>query len=223
MNTDALLREWRDAPELQRVLALLILFSLLTLLWIQTNRPDLQTVTNVFLPLAIVSLIGFILDYISDKSILEFVGLGTKESLTYAILSAGLLILFISSFGFYIAVPQTSSTSVELASAKVQEDFVFVVIIAPIVEEVFFRMFLTPTLITILSSLRFRRIVGAIAVSILFGLFHYRTYNASVHLMLVAFIFSMISIFGNYMFKSSAFSLTLHFLNNFLVFNAGLV
>ena len=102
--------------------------------------------------------------------------------------------------------------------------FLYVVIVAPVVEANFFRGLLMPTLAHFLMMAKIginETLAGVIAVVIsaaMFAWFHSAVFGGNPTNLLAAFVFGIIAGLGVYGFKSIGFEYGLHGVNNLLAF-----
>jgi membrane protease YdiL (CAAX protease family) len=98
-------------------------------------------------------------------------------------------------------------------------DFLYVVVSAAWMESLFFFGILIPTLMQYLSNFfgSLGEPIGLISGSAIFGGFHFLAYGVALPFILAAFIFSVIATLLSYYFKTQAFGVSMHFVNNWLV------
>jgi len=116
----------------------------------------------------------------------------------------------IQAFLPQINTDQTQQTGFNNAhgSLELTAGFVVIVLIAPILEELFFRGFLYPAL-----TKRFRAVGGAIISSAIFGLLHFQA-NISIY----TFVLGLFLCFLYYKLRSTVPGMALHMLNNLVAF-----
>lgn len=109
-----------------------------------------------------------------------------------------------------INIDQAQATGFEHAHGSIElaAGFIVIVLIAPILEEMFFRGFLFPAL-----TKRFQLIGGAIASSAIFGLLHFQA-NISIY----TFVLGLFLCFLYYKLKSVIPGMVLHMLNNLIAY-----
>jgi len=141
----------------QARLALLIVFSIVLLLWVAAVYPDLMSVSFYYLSMLMVATIVFLLRSAGLEIPFYFTGLSEKPykevvigMCTGALMSARLLI------GLIVFPP-----------VDVPVHALFPILVAPVVEELFFRGFLLPTLTEYLGLP-----LGIFLQALAFSLFH---------------------------------------------------
>jgi membrane protease YdiL (CAAX protease family) len=218
-SAKAFFSEWEDSKKNFSIFFILSILMLVLLFWIKTNIPSIASQADIFSGFALFGIIAAAVDYLNEKNrLFGFLFIGKDLIDTGVAFAAGLalaVVFTVSSF----AVISTPLSAVNLNASLAA--FIFVVIVAPYVEELFFRMALYPTLIVALGNRlnHFQAgIISALFVSGAFALFHYAVFSAGFALMIAAFLFSLIAIMGNRLFASTYFSYGLHLGNNFIAF-----
>jgi membrane protease YdiL (CAAX protease family) len=221
MFFDGIFSEWDDNKQVTKAFSLLTIFSFLGLLWIVTNIPAEQIRANIFLWMLIFAVIVQAIDFPETKNeFLSFTFFG--KSFSQAALGIGLGVVtayFILSQGMVlIGAPITTTFAI------VSISFVYTCLVAPYVEEFFFRMALYPTANNFLkSTLNNSFMGGALAIILTCGAFafmHWLAYGANEAAMTSAFVFSLIAITGNKVSQSAGFGFGLHFANNLIIWMA---
>ena len=189
------------------------LIVILIISWLSVNSPEIGPVVTGLWGLVVLTIGMWALDAADEKNrYAESIGFGNnKKNIRNAfiwglIVAIGLIFLGSSSF---VVVPFALTS------------MAFVAILAAFIEEMFFRSTLIPTLGRLFSN--FKVLWGvydylAIAVgSILFGLFHVLAYGGNISFMIMAIIFSIVMVVGNWKFKSTIFGYTAHATYNFII------
>lgn len=209
--------EWEDSRKYFSLFFLITIFFLVLLVWIKTNIPTIAYQADIFLGFTFVGIIFAAIDYIKkDNGLFGFLFIGKNLTTTLIAFVVGCFIaalFFINQFAI-ISTPMSAVSISTTLSA-----FIFVVLVAPYVEELFFRMSLYPTIIASLEKNVGKFNAGVIAtlfVCVAFAFFHFAVFNAGFGLMISAFLFSLIAIIGNRVTESSYFGFGLHLTNNFL-------
>jgi membrane protease YdiL (CAAX protease family) len=141
---------------------------------------------------------------------------GDHPMMGVAFLGAGAL------FGALL-VSQHQSIGVTLLQLTGTQKFLFTVGVAAVVEEMFFRWTMFPTIRQLLmGKVPYASVVALFVVNISFGLFHFYVYNASLAGVWLACILGIIYTIGNYACKSGNFSLGAHAMNNFLMMSVSI-
>ena len=127
----------------------------------------------------------------------------------FSILIYGIFAL-ISAYVPAINVAQTQQTGFNNAHGPIElaAGFIVIVLLAPILEEMFFRGLLYPAL-----TKRFNLIGGAIISSAIFGLLHFQA-NISIY----TFVLGLFLCYLYYKLKSTVPGMALHMLNNLIAF-----
>jgi len=211
--------EWEDSREYFGLFFIIIIFAIFSLSWIQVSIPTVADQASIFLVFGIIGLIFAVGDYNNEKNGLTgfaFIGKNVKTLAIGLVAGIALAVFFFSSKFAIIGTP-LSAVQISATTAA----FVFVVLVAPLLEEFVFRMGLYPTLINLFEKkLGYFKagIISLVIVCSFFAMFHFVAFNASIGLMFSAFLFSAIAIVGNRLFGTAGFSYGLHLANNFLVF-----
>jgi membrane protease YdiL (CAAX protease family) len=207
-------KEWKDSEQMVQLGALSIVILTLVSLWISVNITEYQNIGFFFFGmLVIVGMVGFA-DYLKESNRVGGSAAFGKNSMALMTGLFGGAVL-----GVFLSV--TMAFSIPFAAAGLYS-FLFVVILAPLVEEYFFRGTVFFTLLQTGKSIfseKYLTIVSIVITSVVFGVFHFTAYGASVPLMFTAMIFSVIAITGNAFFKTTGFGLGLHLMVNFVAWN----
>lgn len=217
--------EYKDSVPLTAVLSVIFFGFFIALAWLYTQFNVLGIVdgasaTMVYIILLIMGGMFFLIDNLADRnnldSIIDAVGLGNPKALLISI-GAGIgLGLILARQGLFLIDVQSVSW---LADIDLRA-FIFVVIVAPFVEEFFFRGGLSAFLIKNFGNYSYGSILAILTTSGLFALFHYAVYGASIELLMGAFMIGLIANVGIYLTKSLGFGLALHYTINYIIFNA---
>jgi len=227
------LSEWSDDKNLQSFNLALALIALAISFFLFVNVKGLENISLVFLIMSILGLIAVASDGIkNNQKFLEFYSFGKslKTALLGLIIGLGLGLLVYSTKTFSILkistpVLTTSALSslpvIAIFDILIPTSWIITCLLSPITEELFFRQTVYPTLSKIGANTFTARIVSIILTSAFFGFMHYFAYGANFSLIVSAFIFSLIVIVGNFIVKSIAFGLGLHFANNLVAYMGG--
>jgi membrane protease YdiL (CAAX protease family) len=99
--------------------------------------------------------------------------------------------------------------------------FAFIVIVAPVVEEWFFRWSIFPSFREQLKGLTpYYSVIALLIANVGFGIFHYYVYGANMGAVYVAAFLGIVYTIGNYALKSGTFSIGAHMTNNYLLWIA---
>lgn len=193
----------------------LAIIMFLVLQWIVVNIPAEAPRATIFLTLLFFGIVFSSLDTLLEKNpFFAYVGYGKTFS-NYAIaLIVGAVIAFFTFGGFHFSLLKSFS----IVGGGAITIF-YTVIAAPFVEEHFFRGFLNPTFGKLLTNFGLAstgNMIGVVAGSLTFGIFHWFAYGADVSYILTAFIFGMLVSIGNYYFKSRGFGQATHTVANLL-------
>jgi len=125
------------------------------------------------------------------------------------------------TFGWFM-VSQNQTIGLSFLQLSGTNAFLFIVVIAPLAEEWFFRCIAFPSLYRQLQVLnvRYYGMISLIGISGLFGLFHWYVYGANLTAIYVAIFLGIIYTIGNYWLKSGTFSIGAHMANNYLLWAA---
>ena len=216
--------EWKDDSSMLFLASAISMMLLMVLYMIVTMPSELQRAqifTNMLL--AAIAIMG--LDIIGDvffhkrfNTIFQWVGFGGNFS------QAGLAILFGTLIGF-AAFPSVGAISTPLAATELVVNpiwiFVYVVLLAPFVEETFFRGTVLPTFASIFRGLRINAWNAGVAACVIqataFGYMHWVAYGADSNGIVAAMLMGTFCGVGNYIFRSTLFGISLHVVNNFVV------
>jgi len=212
--TNNFFEEWKDSNK--KIISFAVseaIIFLLVLTWITINIPSESARAGIFLWLLLASAIVAGLDTISEKNIFfRYVDYGDSILMIVLAVLAGIgLAVFLSIGSFSLVVPL----------AVVGTGFfglIYVGIVAPFIEEKFFRGFLNPTSVGLFKNfgLPFAGIMGIIFSSFVFGVFHWFAYGGALVLLFTAMFFGLIVSFGNYGFKTRAFGVACHVMVNLI-------
>lgn len=207
-------REWGDSPRMKFFQFFLLGGFLFLYLWFLTVPTE---VTRAILYLIMLVVCGgiMLIDAIAERNpFVAWAGLGDLKRAIPAFILGGLIMLI----GYSTT---TLSLSAPLAIISDQNLlFIYVVSAAPFIEETFFRgtFFHTVGLNFKGNGIPFPGFFALIALASLFAVFHGIAYNWAIGGLALAFTFSIFATIGNQVFKTTAFSMGAHFVNNFLVF-----
>lgn len=216
---------WKSDKNADNILVGLIVVMLIMLYWIyatfsQANYAILASQAQIYIGFTIVGLLFFLGSKIMPQ--VGFASVGTTQTAFIAIIGAVILSVIMVAGGAK-AIAQSTAFSVSEAELSGLASLIgtfYVIFSAPTAEELFFRGALLFTLINLLKDKYGQTssvIISAVVVSLVFAGFHYFVYGADVDFankMFGLVLFSLIAIAGNFIFKSIAFSLGFHYLNN---------
>ena len=225
MGLEDIFNEYNDTDLQRRILTLLFVIFIVFTLWLNTqfvglNILEASSTVLVYLTLLVVSAVFFFTDALADlnnlKNFTDTLGLGSSKKVAIALVIGAVLGFFLSGQGLSVINPQSVSWLSD-ASARA---FLFVVVLAPFTEEMFFRATLTPILMKVFGKVPYHAgiIVSIVLSSGAFALFHYSVYGQSVELMMSAFIVGLIANVGMYFTGSIGFGLGLHYMINYRLF-----
>lgn len=213
-------KEWKDDKQLAGIASVIILIVLFLVLGVYINIPSIAQTASIYLFLLLISLFIFVLDSSNDNNgIVGAVSIGRtwKNAILAFVIGGGIMV-------FLVGIKSLTLISVPLTAIADQNwNFLFVVIVAPLVEEVFFRMCALYTAIQFFknAAVPYHDVSAAIFVNICFGLFHGYAYGWNAPAMVAAFIFGMVVTIGNQLFQSSSFGWGAHVVNNMLIWYGG--
>ncbi len=211
-------KEWQDNKKITVIFSAMSFFGFISLLWIMTNVPEFSSEANIYALMIIFGSVIALIDFVSEKNILSgFVYFGKSINVALTAIIAGTVLGVLMQIGNFAVI----QTPLAITQSTTLGAFFFVVLIAPYVEEKFFRMAAYPTVVNLLNVITSREISTLISialVSLVFALFHYLVFSASVELFIAAFAFSVIAIIGNRFFESTGFGVAMHYVNNFIAF-----
>ncbi len=218
--------EWKDDRLVFDVCGVSITgFLILFLLWLLVNAPELGDIANIYLWLLIVAVVVAFIDYNFEKT--KFIGFeyfGDSFKRAGIAFVGGLILAFVlvSSLQFILPIPFAVLPQATIFG--VNSAAIFVVIVAVYCEEKHFRWFWFPTLKHWLQNVDlalpfvkysewWAGLIAAVVVSLVFAFFHWGVLGGNIGF---SFVFSMIAITINHIFRSGAAGLGLHFGNNYL-------
>jgi membrane protease YdiL (CAAX protease family) len=231
--------EWEDHPYLEAIGIIAAIGVFMVLLFARTIPTEVFA-SGFMLTLLVVGIVCLILARNTDKDVVGFLFLGESPLIAITALFFGV------AFGAAVLIPTNFTILAPLVT--VTKDiiqflpFIYVVIAAPFVEEIFFRGWLFPNLSRAFGAININPIIavaGAILLtSAAFSVMHLVTYGNQCEAphniqaygsteaclnnsMGSAFIFSLIAILGNALLGSLAFSYGLHVSLNWAIFSRG--
>jgi len=196
---------------------LMILSAFILISWVMVGFPSLSlnhvtafTVAVIYTVLLIFTFLIFIVKALAPQIPLDFIDLGDPEK---AWLNLGIGTVM----GVFVAVSLMAGAAVQPAAMAftiaTPIAFLFIVLVAPIVEELFFRGALLPTFTLYLS-----KPVGLFLSSLLFALYHVATWGA-VGLIgyLIPFLFALLLGLLTVKFESIAPAIITHMTANLIL------
>jgi len=220
--TDKFFEEWKDKPTDVAFWAMLLAFAFVGLLGVMSNfRADsdivfaCQMYLFMLVMCGVVSALDNYIEFVKGKNV-PWVSNVLAGQWSYH----GLIPLVIGLAFGAILVGQKQSISIMQVSGVWA--FAFVVFLAPVIEEWFFRWMMFPSFrqMFISQNFRYASIIALIASSFAFGAFHYYLYNQNILAMTSAVVLGILYVIGNYTLKSSTFSVGAHMANNYILFIA---
>jgi len=195
--------EYVDKVDTTRIVIAITLGLIVLLFWVWITFEE--TIALAYMIMGVLAL----LIIFAEKSNAEFVDVvlfGEGKMMLVGIFAGAILgWLFVSTGQFIIGTPPKLATAGTF-------DFLYVVISAAWMESIFFFGALNPTLMQY-----FGKPIGLLIGSGVFGVFHFAAYGGATALMIAAFAFSLIATILSYVLKTQAFGVSLHFVNNWLV------
>lgn len=205
-NLNYSLQDYADELFTNKIAFFITFALMLLLIWVWITYDD-----KTALIYAVFGLIVFIVvlneEKINESELVDVVLFGEKLQLIVSLivgLVAGFLI--VNNAQFIMGTPTKLATSGTF-------DFLYVVIAASWMESLLFWGIINPTLMMYLNN----QVLGAFIGSIVFAGFHFLAYGGVTSFMVAAFIFSLIATIGSYLLQSQGFGVSLHFINNWLV------
>lgn len=194
----------------------LIVFAYVLAHAIYTNIPGEQSTAGIFLFFAILSIVFAAVEHLQKNSrVFNFYGLGNNPVRALFALGIGSGMAFLILGGLKSVLPIPFA----VVGPTLSLTWLWVVIFSPILETIFFRGTIFPTLKLWFSGTPFiAPYLAMIITSGLFAVYHYAAYGASISSMEGAFVFSTMMILGNQALKSIGFEFGFHFINNYLAF-----
>lgn len=225
--------EYKDEEWSVALVTTLSILVLLISLWIQVNIPSEAPKATFFAISAVFVALSAILEWKFENVLVFFNAafFGTKKD---AILGFGAGV--ISALIILVGIQNTGNFSFLLPTSILPSDtlsFLYVNLLSPTIEELLFRGIIFFSMIEILGlllvkglNLPFRDgwslvILAMFATSIIFGLYHFYAYQGNIDSVWTAVIVSIIWIIGMIIFKSIAFPLGFHFVNNAIATGIG--
>ena len=135
----------------------------------------------------------------------------------------GLVPLIIGGIFGYFMVSNSQTIGLSFLQLSGTNAFFFIVIVAPIVEEYFFRGTLFPSFrqqLKVAFNSKYASIIALIVSNIGFGAFHYYVYGANMQAVYIAAVLGTVYTIGNYVVKATNFSVGAHMMNNYLLWAA---
>ena len=221
--------EWDDDNRFIAIAALMSIFIMLVLEFASTIPDELQRAqiyTNMLVVAVMIGAIDLIGDKIypklSQKIYMQFISLGRspQQALIALLVGGALGLMAFKSILAAIGAPHYSAEIAGGTPAFLQ--FAYSVVVAPFVEESFFRGALMPTLANLIGQIGIGKwgsgVLACSIQSVAFGYMHWIAYGASSEGIFAAILFGFIVGVGTYMFQSLSFALGLHAVNNYIVF-----
>jgi hypothetical protein len=133
----------------------------------------------------------------------------------------GLIPFIIGGIFGYFMVTQNQTIGLSFLQLSGINAFAFIVIVAPVVEEWFFRWSIFPSFREQLKGLTpYYSVIALLIANVGFGIFHFYVYGANIGAVYVAAFLGIVYTIGNYALKSGTFSIGAHATNNLLLWIA---
>lgn len=208
---------WLDDKDILKLTSILamVFILLVTALYINLqDYPKEQTIMNIYSVLLLWTVILWLMDWASTKKstfdLMDYVGFGTKERAIKSMI-AGVLATVVIFNLLSISTPSLATSALCLTIGGISLGFLFQVIFVPYVEEKFFAGVLAP------GAIRIVGVKGGLLVTVIsFMVFHGFIYSWNQSLLIVAGVWRLGTLLGNYYFRSTGFSLAAHIMNNYL-------
>ncbi len=209
--------EWRDDTWAHAFANVVLLILGAVALWFFVNSPAglIKDMALVYMIMILFVSIVWVLDYVwEDNPIVESVTLGSKERAIKGVVVGAIVALIFMTIASIMKPTALLQATASIASFPI---IFFIVIVAGVIEEAFFRGHIIPTAARTLGSLGvpFASVFGILIGNLAFGYFHLNAYGGDVNLMMVAVMFGIAATLGNIFFKSTAFGIGMHITNNF--------
>jgi membrane protease YdiL (CAAX protease family) len=194
---------------------ILMIFSAFILIsWVMVGFPSLAlnhttafTVAVIYTILLIFTFLIFIVKALAPQFPLDFIDLGDPEKAWLNLGIGAIMGVFVAVSLMAGALAQTAAMVFSIATPIA---FFFIALVAPIVEELFFRGTLLPTF-----SLYLSRPIGLFLSSLLFALYHVTTWGAAGLIgYLIPFLFAMLLGLLTLKFESVAPAIIAHMTAN---------
>lgn len=220
LNPTTFFKQWKDDKGQTFALLLVAFFLGLGLTAIITNFPELTNTAIVYVILLLVTGFTGLFNLLTGSIFSEgkfgnvFAGLGAKPIIGFVLGVILGLLTTITGFGA-ISVPfSVLSTDIFI--------IVFVLLSAPLVEELFFRGLLQHMLVSVFNRwFKFNFLLAGISATLLqssvFAVFHWRVFGGDITALGASFMFALVITIGNQLFRTLGFGLGLHFTNNLVV------
>jgi len=196
---------------------LLTLSAFILISWVMVGFPSLAlnhttafTVAVIYTILLIFTFLIFIVKALAPQFPLDFIDLGDPEKAWLYLGIGAITGVFVAVSLLAGALAQPAAMTFSIATPIA---FFFIVLVAPIVEELFFRGALLPTF-----SLYLSRPIGLFLSSIVFALYHITTWGAAGLIgYLIPFLFAMLLGLLTLKFESVAPAIIAHMTANILI------
>ena len=207
--------EFIDTKKSTKFWSVLLVLSFFGILGIYSNLrtdPDIAFACTIYEFFLIFCAVAAGFDFIKEK--IWFVGNVLSGKWAYF----GLVPFIIGTIFGYFTVSQSQTIGLSFLQLSGINAFVFIVLLAPVIEEWFFRWSIFPTLREQLKGLtKYYSIAALLIVNGGFGIFHYYIYGANINAVWIAAFLGIIYTIGNYSLKSGTFSIGAHMTNNYLL------
>jgi membrane protease YdiL (CAAX protease family) len=225
--------EWVDDRKLLIIPTIISMTLVLFILFIVTLPTELQRgiiYLSMIILASVIGIIDLIGDQIFNKKQAEgmyFQWVAFGKSVPQALVALGVgtgLGFLMTSNSYSILTPLSTATGFNIASlGSTTSAFIYICLLAPYVEEKFFRGVTLPTAANVFRQAGLNRYmagwVGLAFQAVAFGFMHWVAYGASPQGIMAAIAFGVIAGVGNYITQSVLFGLGLHFINNLVAFN----
>ena len=211
--------EWKDTKKMTQFGSFITMMILLLVLWITANITEFAS-QGLFLTILLVSfMLVVIVDFVDEKiPILGASHFGLNFAHAGKAFIIGIILGTIVAGGLFVISPPFAIAGGATAPIV---SFIFIVILAPYIEEVFFRsalFFTSQQNSEAFFSKQNAMIFSFVLTCVMFGIFHFFVYGANIYYMFLAMIMSGVYLTGNAYFKNISFSIGMHMANNFIAF-----
>lgn len=211
-------KEFPDTDKGTKFWAMLLFVMLLIILGIYSNfrnDPDIAFACIMYAFMVVTCGVVGGMDWLKESNV--FTGNYLSGKWKYY----GLVPLIIGMIFGYFMVTQNQTIGMSFLQLSGTQAFIFIVLVAPVVEEWFFRWAAFPSLYNSFKGItKYHGVAALLLVNFGFGLFHYYIYGANIAAVYVAAFLGIVYTVGNYALKSGTFSIGSHMANNYLLWAA---
>ena len=221
---DKFFTEYPDNFKNMKFWGIMLSFTIVILIGVYSiirGDPDITFAVNIYFYMAIVCAIVAVADNAGKRGIREPLLPYIANVLSGKWAYFGLVPLVIGAMFGYFMVSQSQTIGLSFLQLSGTNAFFFIVLIAPLVEEWFFRWAVFPTFREQFTGLiPHASLVALLLANGAFGFFHFYVYGANMVAVYVAIFLGIIYTIGNYALKSGTFSIGAHMMNNYLLWAA---